>query len=62
MKIHDFYSKLTSVTEEGHLFQALRTLSQIEDPQRVLNADTDTTMGEWTAWPPMGNTEACLAA
>lgn len=62
MKIHDFYSKLTSVTEDGHLFQALRTLSQIEDPQQVLNADTDTTMGEWVAWPPMGNTEACLAA
>jgi hypothetical protein len=62
MKIHDFYSRLTSVTEDGHLFQALRTLSQIEDPQQVLNADTDTTMGEWAVWPPMGNTEAYLAA
>jgi hypothetical protein len=62
MKIHDFYSKLTSVTEEGHLFQALRTLSQIEDPQQVLQADTDTTMSEWAVWPPMGSTEACLAA
>jgi hypothetical protein len=62
MKIHDFYSKLTSVTEGGHLFQALRTLSQIEDPKQVLYADTDTTLGEWTAWPPMGDPAACLAA
>jgi len=62
MKIHDFYSKLTSVSEEGHLFQALRNLSQIEDPQQVLHADTDSAMGEWAVWPPMGNTEICLAA
>jgi hypothetical protein len=62
MKIHDFYSKLTSVTEEGHLFQALRTLSQIEDPQQVLYAETDTAMGDWAIWPPMGNTEIGLAA
>jgi hypothetical protein len=62
MKIHDFYSKLTSVTEEGHLFEALRTLSRIEDPQQVLYAETDTAMGDWAVWPPMGNTEIALAA
>ncbi len=53
MKIHDFYSKLTSVTEESGLFQALRTLSQIEDPKNVLSAEGDATMGEWAAWPAM---------
>jgi hypothetical protein len=51
MHIHDFYSKLMSATEESRLFQALRTLSRIEDPKsltdqpRIFEAD-------WgPAWP-----------
>jgi len=62
MKIHDFYSKLTSVTEESGLFQALRTLSQFEDPKQVLNADGEGTFGEWAAWPGMEQGAAGLAA
>jgi hypothetical protein len=59
MHIHDFYSKLTSVTEESHLFQALRNLSRVEDPQSVI--DQNNILGEWTAWPPVGANAACLA-
>lgn len=62
MQIHDFYSKLTSVTEESGLFQALRTLSQVEDPKHVLSAEGDTTLGEWAAWPAMQQGAASLAA
>jgi hypothetical protein len=62
MHIHDFYSKLTSVTEESGLFQALRTLSLVEDPKHVLNADGDAKLGEWAAWPAMEAGVACLAA
>jgi hypothetical protein len=62
MHIHDFYSKLTSVTEESGLFQALRTLSQFEDPKHVLSVDGDTTFGEWAAWPAMGPGGVGLAA
>ena len=35
MHIHDFYSKLTSVNEECHLFQALRSLRLVEDLNSV---------------------------
>ena len=62
MHIHDFYSKLTSVTEDSGLFQALRTLSQVEDPKHVLSADGDTTLGEWAAWPTIEPGAVSLAA
>jgi hypothetical protein len=62
MHIHDFYSKLTSVTENSGLFQALRNLSQVEDPKYVLNAGGDTTLGEWAAWPAMEQGAVGLAA
>jgi hypothetical protein len=62
MHIHDFYSKLTSVTEDSRLFQALRTLSLVEDPKHVLSADGDTALGEWAAWPAMEPGTASLAA
>jgi len=62
MKIHDFYSKLTSVTEDNSLFQALRTLSRYEDPKQVLNVDGGGTFGEWAAWPGMAQDAAGLAA
>lgn len=60
MQIHDFYSKLTSVTEEGHLFQALRSLSLVEDPKSVVGDDN--AMGDWIPWPPVGANAASLAA
>jgi hypothetical protein len=59
MQIHDFYSKLTSVTEEGHLFQALRSLSLVEDPKSV--AAEDAILSDWIAWPPVGANAASLA-
>ncbi len=43
MHIHDFYSKLTSGTEGGKLFQALRNLSLMENLNLMLEAD-------WPAW------------
>jgi hypothetical protein len=61
MHIHDFYSKLTSVTEESGLFQALRTLSLIEDPKQVLSAEGDAMLGEWAAWPAMEPSAVSLA-
>jgi len=51
MHIHDFHSKLTSANEEGHLFEALRSLSQFESPEAVFG--TEGTLGDWTMWPPM---------
>jgi hypothetical protein len=51
MHIHDFHSKLVSATEEGHLFEALRSLSQVEDPKAVF--DGESTASEWATWPPM---------
>ena len=59
MHIHDFYSKLTSVTEEGHLFQALRSLSLVEDPKSVVGEDN--AMSDWINWPPVGSNAASLA-
>jgi len=51
MHIQDFHSKLTSMNEEGHLFEALRSLSQVESPQAVFGEVGP--MSEWTVWPPM---------
>lgn len=62
MHIHDFYSKLTSVTEESNLFQALRTLSRVEDPKHVLSAEDGTALSEWAAWPGMEPGAVSLAA
>lgn len=52
MHIHDFHSKLSN--EKGLLFEALRSLSRIEDPRAMFNGDGEvTTFGEWVTWPPM---------
>lgn len=51
MHIHDFHSKLVSANEEGHLFEALRSLSRVESPEAVFDGASD--MGDWTTWPPM---------
>ena len=51
MHIHDFYSKLTSATEESRLFQALRILSRIEDPKSITDHQ-GTFVADWgPAWP-----------
>ena len=52
MYIHDFHSKLTSANEGGPLFEALRSLSRVEDLRTVLNFDP-IIFGEWAQWPSM---------
>jgi hypothetical protein len=54
MHIHDFHSKLTSGSEEGHLFQALRTLSLVEDVQFMSSGDVTIDV-DWGSWPPGGD-------
>ena len=51
MHIHDFHSKFVSANEEGHLFEALRSLSQVESPEAVF--DNNSITGDWVTWPPM---------
>jgi hypothetical protein len=61
MHIHDFYSKLTSATEESRLFQALRTLSLVDNPKSITE-DPVVTQTEWAAWPALEANTANLAA
>ncbi|HET9208897.1 MAG TPA: hypothetical protein VFR03_00790 [Thermoanaerobaculia bacterium] len=61
MQIHDFYSKLTSATEESRLFQALRTLSQVENPKSITE-DPAVVTTDWAAWPALAANTANLAA
>ena len=61
MHIHDFYSKLTSATEESRLFQALRSLSQVDNPKSIID-DPMTPNTEWSAWPSVQASTANLAA
>ncbi|MFL6193234.1 MAG: hypothetical protein ACJ75H_03630 [Thermoanaerobaculia bacterium] len=53
MQIHDFHSKLTSRDEEGNLFQALRSLSLVEDLRSMIDADPANALIDWSPWPPM---------
>jgi hypothetical protein len=54
MHIQDFYSKLTSATEESRLFQALRSLRRIEDP-KSLTDHPGIFAADWgPAWPGLG--------
>jgi len=46
MHIHDFYSKLTSGTEGGSLFQALRNLSSLEN----FNVLLEELNIDWPTW------------
>jgi hypothetical protein len=57
MHIHDFYSKMTSETEGGSLFQALRNLSSLEDFSVLL----DELNIDWPAWETSGGTVSCVA-
>jgi hypothetical protein len=60
MHIHDFHSKLTSGSEEGNLFQALRTLSLVEDV-RFISGDATIDV-DWGSWPPGGGDGSLAAA
>jgi hypothetical protein len=60
MHMFDFHSKLTSVNEEGHLFEALRSLTRIEDPREVF--DGEIAPSQWTQWPPMDARSSCAAS
>ena len=51
MHIHDFHTKFVAANEECHLFEALRSLSQVEDLKGAL--DGNLVMGEWVGWPPV---------
>jgi hypothetical protein len=53
MHIQDFHSKLMSANEGGALFEALRSLSRIEDPNGMFNSDGVSGQSQWTPWPPM---------
>lgn len=53
MHIQDFYSRFTATAEESHLFQALRSLSQVEDPQRLTGQPGIFADDAWPEWPPM---------
>jgi hypothetical protein len=54
MHIQDFHSKLTSKHEGGALFEALRSLSRIEDPTTMFGVDVDAmSLGEWPQWPSL---------
>ena len=46
MHIHDFYSKLTSGTEGGRLFEVLRNLSSLEDFHGLFKVLTT----DWPNW------------
>lgn len=53
MHIHDFHSKLE--TEEDDLFEALRSLTLVEDLNAALGEHPGTNIRcEWATWPPMG--------
>jgi len=52
MHIQDFHSKLTSRNEESHLFEALRSLSRIEDPRAMLEEIVVPT-SDWPNWPAL---------
>jgi hypothetical protein len=59
MLMQEFHSKLVSSKEQSILFEALRRLRLLEDPQRMVTANTDgdgdgdgdgDAMVGWTIW------------
>jgi hypothetical protein len=54
MHIHDFYSKLTSGTEGGRLFEALRHLPSMEDVHGLCKA----LYSDWPNWPAAASVAA----
>ena len=65
MHIQAFYRKFTSTGEQGNLFQALRSLSLVDDLKSMFSSEEDGTNGpvfmEWQPWPPVGVDAACEA-
>lgn len=63
MHIQAFYRKFTSKGEQGSLFQALRSLSRVDDLKSMFNAEdgNGTIFVEWQPWPPVGVDAACEA-
>jgi hypothetical protein len=59
MQINDFHSKLTSRNEEGTLFQALRSLSLVEDLRSMIDANPENVLIDWSPWPPVEASSAC---
>lgn len=72
MLIQDFYSKLTTRKEQGILFEALRRLRLLEDPQCMVVANSDgdsdgggdSSVARWTVWGEAGSgsLDCCAAA
>ena len=58
MQIHDFYSKFASVTEKCNLFEALRSLSLVENLNSLFD---DGVRVDWSPWPPMESAVAMAA-
>lgn len=57
MFIREFNSKLSSRKEESVLFEALRKLRLLDDPQRMVAADPDDggdAIVGWTVWGDAG--------
>ena len=50
MQIHDFYSKFASTTEKCNLFEALRSISLVENLNSLFEGGFEL---EWAPWPPM---------
>ena len=54
MHIQEFYRKFISVGEQGHLFAALRKVSQIEDAKTLLKGHAESAaLTDWGQWPVM---------
>lgn len=51
MHIQDFHARFITAAEESRLFQALRALSQVEDP-KSLTGQPGLDMADWAHWPP----------
>ncbi|HEY2290244.1 MAG TPA: hypothetical protein VGM86_06020 [Thermoanaerobaculia bacterium] len=61
MHIQDFHARLTTAAEESRLFQALRTLSQVEDPKSLTDRQ-GLFDAQWDPWPPAMETGASTVA
>lgn len=50
MNISTFHSLLTADTEGDTLFDALRKLTEIKDPQEIAEAKSPQPLGSWAGW------------
>jgi hypothetical protein len=61
MHIQAFYRKFTSKSEQGNLFEGLRSLSRIDDFKSMFSEGNDGLLIEWQPWPPSGVDAPCEA-